>query len=74
MTSGRGTRVSWLALTLPLAAASVLLYMTSEWLFIVTKPSALGSMPFSVQLRALVEATAPMMIPLLGVQLVASVL
>jgi len=74
VTSGRGTRVSWLALTLPLAAASVLLYMTSEWLFIVTKPSALGSMPFSVQLRALVEATAPMMIPLLGVQLVASVL
>ena len=72
--AGWRARVSWFALTLPLAATCAFLYMASEWLFIVTKPSALGSMPLSVELGALARATAPMMIPLLGTQLVASML
>ena len=74
MTAGWRARVSWFVLTLPLAATCALLYMASEWLFIVTRPSALGSMPLSVELSALGRATAPMMIPLLGTQLVASML
>jgi len=74
VTSGWRARASWLALTLPLAAMCVLLYMASEWLFIVTRPSALGSMPFGVEVRALAEATAPLTIPLLALQLASSLL
>ena len=74
MTPGWRARVSWFAVTLPLAGACAILYMASEWLFIVTRPSALGSMPFGAELWALAGATLPMMIPLLGAQFVASTL
>ena len=73
--AGLRARASWFVLTLPLAAGCALLYMASEWLFIVTRPSALGSMPLSVELEPPSRGRpVPLMIPLLGTQLVASML
>lgn len=62
----------WLALTLPLAAVCGLAYAASEWLFIVTRPSALASLPFATQLTVLTRAPLPLLWPLLAAQLAAS--
>jgi arylsulfatase A-like enzyme len=72
--SGRSPRATWLLVTLPLAAICTVLYFTSEWLFIVTKPSSLASLPFGVQLEVLGRAPVPLLLPLIGVQLLASLL
>lgn len=68
----RHDRLRWLLLTLPLAALCGLAYATSEWLFIVTRPSALASLPFATQLTVLTRAPQPLLWPLLGAQLTAS--
>lgn len=70
--STRRDQLRWLALTLPIAALAALTYATSEWLFIVTRPSALASLPFATQVRVLTRAPLPLLWPLLGAQLVAS--
>jgi hypothetical protein len=67
-------RAAWVGLTLPLAPLAVLVYVASEWLFAVTRPSALASQPFGTQIRVLAGAPLPTILPLLGVQLAASVL
>lgn len=69
--STRRDRLRWFALTLPLAALCALAYTASEWLFIVTRPSALASLPFFTQLTVLAHAPQPLLWPLLGVQVVA---
>ena len=60
--SGRSPRATWLLVTLPLAAICTVLYFTSEWLFIVTKPSSLASLPFGVQLEVLGRAPVPLLL------------
>ncbi len=64
----------WIALTLPLAALAALVYVFAEWLFIVTKPSPTASLPFATEIAVLVAAPLPLLLPLLGVQAIASLL
>ncbi|MFN2442231.1 MAG: sulfatase-like hydrolase/transferase [Thermoanaerobaculia bacterium] len=57
-----------------LAPAALYLYFAFEWLFLVTGASPLAAQPFGTQLRALAGAPIPMLAPLLGVQLLLSVI
>ena len=43
MTGRRRQMLSWLVFTLPLAALWAVVYAAFEWLFIVTRPSALDT-------------------------------
>ena len=67
-------RLRWLLSTLPLAPLAAVLYLFSEWLFFVTKPSPTSALPLLGQLRVLVESPGPILLPLLLAQALASVL
>lgn len=72
--AGAPGRLRWLLSTLPLAPLAAVLYLFSEWLFFVTKPSPTSALPLLGQLRVLVESPGPVLLPLLAVQAVASLL
>ncbi|NOT24456.1 MAG: sulfatase [Acidobacteria bacterium] len=59
---------------MPLAPLSAVVYLTFEWLFLVTKPSPTSALPVATQLRVLLESPLPALLPLLGVQAIASAL
>jgi arylsulfatase A-like enzyme len=67
-----GQVLRWLMASLPLAPAAAVLYLFSEWLFFVTKPSPTGALPFADQLLVLLRAPAPALVPLIVAQLLAS--
>jgi hypothetical protein len=50
------------------------LYVFFEWLFFITKPSPTAALGFRDQLAVLSKAPLPVLVPLLAVQIVASVL
>lgn len=62
----------WLIASLPMAPAAAVLYLFSEWLFFVTKPSPTAALPFADQLWVLLRAPAPALVPLIVVQVLAS--
>jgi hypothetical protein len=64
----------WFVVTLPLAPACLLGYACSEWLFFVTRPSALSALPLSTEIGVLTHAAVPMLLPVLTAQAVASAL
>jgi arylsulfatase A-like enzyme len=66
-------RVAWVVLTLPLAALCALVYSSSEWLFMVTRPSPLAALPLATRLAVLGRGPLPTLLPLLGAQLVATI-
>ena len=72
--SDRRAAVRWIAVTLPLAALAAILYVFAEWLFVVTKPSPTASLPFTTEVAVLAAAPLPLLLPLLGIQLAASLL
>ncbi|HUR35252.1 MAG TPA: sulfatase-like hydrolase/transferase [Vicinamibacterales bacterium] len=74
VTERRRTQASWFALTLPLAPLCAVVYAACEWLFIVTKPSALASLPLNTELAVLVRGPLPALLPLVAVQAGASLL
>lgn len=62
--SFRLPRPWWIALTLPLPLAVLAVYTLFEWLFFVTKPSVVSTLPWSERLLVLVQTPVPF-IPLL---------
>jgi hypothetical protein len=65
-------RVRWFLATLPLAALAVFGYLCSEWLFLITMPSSTAALAWPAKLSVLAQAPAPYLLPLLGIQTVAS--
>lgn len=68
------TRLQWLALTLPLAPLALFAYGAFEWLFFVTKPSAVSVLPWTERFSVLLLATLPFMPWVMLMQIVASAL
>jgi hypothetical protein len=67
-------RWRWAAASLPLAAAAACLYVFFEWLFFITKPSPTSALGFRDQLVVLAKSPIPVVLPLIAVQVVASVI
>lgn len=74
MENVRSPRLWWLALTLPLPVAALVLYAALEWLFFVTKPSVVSVLPWSDRFAVLVETPSPFIPFLLAVQIPVSIL
>ena len=72
MTEATRARIRWAAVSLPMAPLALLAYASSEWLFFVTKPSPLASLPFGEQLAVLAKAPFPYLLPLVAIQAFAS--
>jgi arylsulfatase A-like enzyme len=70
----RREAIRWAAASLPLSAVAGVLYIFFEWLFFITKPSPVAELPFPGQLSVLVETPLPALLPLVGAQVVASLL
>ena len=43
-------RIEWLLITLPLAPLAASVYLFSEWLFFITKPSPTSALPLGGQI------------------------
>jgi hypothetical protein len=67
-------RLVWIAATLPLAPLALIVYASLEWLFFVTKPSTLSTLPLTTQLTVLARTPLPMLWALLALQFVSSLL
>jgi arylsulfatase A-like enzyme len=67
-----GDVARWVLASLPLAPAAAVLYLLSEWLFFVTKPSATSALPLREQLLVLAESPAPFLVPVLTAQAIAT--
>lgn len=74
MESFRLRRLWWIALTLPLPLAVLAVYTFFEWLFFVTKPSVVSTLPWSDRLTLLVETPAPFIPFVLPLQVLATLL
>jgi hypothetical protein len=74
METVRSPRLWWLALTLPLPVAALVLYTSLEWLFFVTKPSVVSVLPWSDRLAILVQAPSPFIPFLLAIQIPVTIL
>lgn len=72
MTRWASPRMVWVIGTLPFAPLSAVAYFFFEWLFFVTKPSVLAELPLGRQIAVLVESPAPLVLPLVALQAVAS--
>jgi hypothetical protein len=59
-------------MTFALGPSALILFLTFEWLFIVTKPSATAGLDFGTRLRVLAESPLRWLLPLAGFQAVAS--
>lgn len=68
----RHRRLLWIGLTLPLPVAALAVYTLFEWLFFVTKPSAVSALPWRDRLAVLVETPAPFIPFVLALQAVAT--
>lgn len=74
MESFRLRRLWWIALTLPLPLAVLAVYTFFEWLFFVTKPSVVTTLPWSDRLLVLAETPVPFIPYLFLVQAVVTLL
>ena len=62
----------WALATLPLAPLAAAAFLAAEWLFFATKPSAVSALTWGTQLKVLTTAPLPYLLPLLGIQALAS--
>jgi len=70
----RRDALRWASASLPLAAAAGVVYVFFEWLFFVTKPSPVSSLPFAMQLGVLMKTPLPFLLVLSAVQAAAAAL
>jgi Sulfatase len=66
--------IRWVAASLPLTALAATLYLFFEWLFFVTSPSPVGSLPILSQFEVLLESPVRLTPSLLVIQAAASLL
>jgi arylsulfatase A-like enzyme len=70
----RSASLRWFLSSLSLASLAATVYLASEWLFFVTKPSPTAALPFASQVTVLLKSPAPFLLPLFVAQVTASLL